>query len=83
MVMRTIRYAPVIIAHWEWYEEPYDSLLSPDGNYGWRCSHCKQDLAIILNDSLPGAYIDLDDPDNPPSKLMCCPYCGAKMDGGK
>lgn len=79
--MRTIRYAPVIIAHWEWYEEPYDSLLSPDGNYGWRCSHCKTDLEDYLTHNMirkTMSGIILDDYEDPPL-LNHCPCCGAKM----
>ena len=73
---------PVRHGRWEWYEEPYDSR-NPDGDYGWRCSCCKQDLANELSLGIPKmhyTYGILDDPDNPPT-LKRCLFCGAKMDG--
>lgn len=80
----TLDYEPVRHGRWEWYEEPYDSR-NPDGDFGWRCSECKADLAAELTLGIPEmhyAYDILDDPDKPP-KLMRCVFCGAKMDGGK
>lgn len=77
----TIDAEPVRHGWWEWYEEPYDSR-NPDGDYGWRCSCCKQDLANELSLGIPKmhyAYDILDDPDNPPT-LKRCLFCGAKMD---
>lgn len=72
---------PVRHGRWEWYEEPYDSW-NPDGDFGWRCSCCKQDLNAELTLGIPGVhYIFMDDPDNPPT-LKRCLFCGAKMDGG-
>ncbi len=80
----TLDYEPVRHGKWEWYEEPYDSR-NPDGDFGWRCSECKADLAAELTLGIPEmhyAYDILDDPDKPP-KLMRCVFCGAKMDGGE
>lgn len=74
---------PVRHGRWEWHEEPYDSR-NPDGDYGWRCSCCKQDLANELSLGIPKmhyTYGILDDPDNPPT-LKRCLFCGAKMNGG-
>lgn len=79
----TIEAEPVRYGRWEWYEEPYDSR-NPDGDYGWRCSCCKQGLAEELTLGIPGmhyAYDILDDPQKPPT-LKRCLFCGAKMDGG-
>lgn len=79
----TIDAEPVRHGRWEWYEEPYDSR-NPDGDFGWRCSCCKQDLANELSIGIPKmhyTYDILDDPDNPPT-LKRCLFCGAKMDGG-
>ena len=80
----TLDYEPVRHGKWEWYEEPYDSR-NPDGDFGWRCSECKADLAAELTLGIPEmhyAYDILDDPDKPP-KLIRCVFCGAKMDGGE
>ena len=77
----TLDVEPVRHGRWEWYEEPYDSR-NPDGDYGWRCSECKQDLANELTLGIPHmhyAYDILDDPDTPPT-LGRCVFCGAKMD---
>lgn len=79
--MKTIDAEPVRHGRWEWYEEPYDSR-NPDGDYGWRCSECKQDLAEELTLGIPGmhyAYDILDNPEAPPT-LKRCLFCGAKMD---
>lgn len=79
--METLDVEPVRHARWEWYEEPYDSR-NPDGNYGWRCSACKQDLAAELTLGIPHmhyAYDILDDPAAPPTLIRCL-FCGAKMD---
>ena len=79
----TINAVEVVHGRWEWYEEEYNSMR-PDGDYGWRCSCCKQDLAAELTLGIPGmhyAYDILDNPDNPPT-LKRCVFCGAKMDGG-
>lgn len=76
----TIDAEPVRHGRWEWYEEPYDSR-NPDGDYGWRCSECKQDLAAELTLGIPGmhyAYDILDNPEAPPT-LNRCLFCGAKM----
>lgn len=77
----TIDAEPVRHGRWEWYEEPYDSR-NPDGDYGWRCSECKQDLVEELTLGIPGmhyAYDILDNPEAPPT-LKRCLFCGAKMD---
>jgi DNA-directed RNA polymerase subunit RPC12/RpoP len=62
--------APVIHAHWEWFERqngnPLDGI---DYDWGWRCSKCKEELE-------PDDY---DSPKNPP-KIKRCPYCDALMD---
>lgn len=78
----TINAVEVVHGRWEWYEEEYNSMR-PDGDYGWRCSCCKQDLAAELTLGIPGmhyAYDILDNPDNPPT-LKRCVFCGAKMGG--
>ena len=72
---------PVWHGRWEWYEEERNSMF-PDGDYGWRCSNCKQDLAAELALGIHGmhyAHEMLDDPDHPPT-LKRCLFCGAKMD---
>lgn len=77
----TIDTEPVRHGRWEWYEEPYDSR-NPDGDYGWRCSECKQDLAAELTLGIPGMHYAcaiIDDPDAQPT-LKRCVFCGAKMD---
>lgn len=74
---------PVLHGRWEWYEEERNSMFS-DGDYGWRCSNCKQDLEAELAFGIHGmhyAHEMLDDPDHPPT-LKRCLFCGAKMDGG-
>lgn len=77
----TVEAEPVRHGRWEWYEEERNSMF-PDGDYGWRCSNCKQDLEAELALGIHGmhyAYEILDDPDHPPT-LKRCLFCGAKMD---
>lgn len=69
---------PVRHGRWEWYEEPITSLR-PDPDYGWRCSHCKEDAAAIIQKTFPISNVEFDNSDVPP-KFDYCPNCGAKMD---
>ena len=63
--------APVVHGRWEWFDE---ETGTPSTGYarewGWRCSHCKEELPD-----------DYDDPDDRPAFRFCY-NCGAKMDGG-
>lgn len=61
--------APVVHGRWEWFDE--ETGTPPTGyerEWGWRCSHCKNELPD-----------DYDDPDYCPT-LNYCHNCGAKMD---
>lgn len=71
---------PVWHGRWEWYEEPITSLC-PDPDYGWRCSHCKEDAAAIIQRAFPTSNVEFDNSDVPP-KFDYCPNCGAKMGSG-
>lgn len=62
---------------WEWYEDPI-TPLSPDPDYGWRCSQCKEDAEAIIQRAAPTADVAFDNSDVPP-KFDYCPNCGAKM----
>ena len=61
--------APLVHGRWEWFDE--ETGTPPTGyerEWGWRCSHCKNELPD-----------DYDDPDYCPT-LNYCHNCGAKMD---
>lgn len=63
--------APVVHGRWEWFDE--ETGMPSTGyerEWGWRCSHCKEELPD-----------DYDDPDDRPAFRFCY-NCGAKMDGG-
>ena len=61
----------VVHGRWEWFnEETGTPSTGYEIEYGWRCSHCKEELPD-----------DYDDPDDSPTFRFCY-NCGAKMDGG-
>lgn len=63
--------APVVHGRWEWFDEDVGtSVTGYEREWGWRCSHCGEEL--------PDNY---DDPDYSPM-LRFCFNCGAKMDEG-
>lgn len=63
--------APVVHGRWEWFDEKTGTPSTGyEIEYGWRCSHCKEELPD-----------DYDDPDDSPTFRFCY-NCGAKMDGG-
>lgn len=56
---------------WEWFDEETGTPSEGyEREWGWRCSHCGEELPD-----------DYDDPDDSPT-LRFCYNCGAKMDGG-
>lgn len=58
----------VVYGQWEWFDEETGTPLTGyEREWGWRCSHCKQELPD-----------DYDDPDCRPT-LNYCSNCGAKM----
>lgn len=63
--------APVVHGRWEWFDEETGTPITGyEREWGWRCSHCGEELPD-----------DYDDPDHSPM-LRFCHNCGAKMDGG-
>lgn len=63
--------APVVHGRWEWFDEETGTPSTGyEREWGWRCSHCKEELPD-----------DYDDPDDRPAFRFCY-NCGAKMDGG-
>lgn len=73
----TIEAVPVVHGEWEWFEEWMPSTtenLRECEDCGWRCSQCKTPLEDMV-----GGYWD--NPDEQP-KIIFCPNCGAKMEGG-
>lgn len=63
--------APVVHGRWEWFDEETGAPSTGyEREYGWRCSHCGEELPD-----------DYDDPDDSPTFRFCY-HCGAKMDGG-
>lgn len=59
----------IIYAHWEWFDEETGTPIDGyEREWGWRCSHCKEELSD-----------DYDDPDCRPT-LRFCFNCGAEMD---
>ncbi len=64
--------APVVHGRWEWFDEETGTPITGyEREWGWRCSHCEEELPD-----------DYDDPDRSPM-LRFCPNCGATMDGCK
>lgn len=62
--------APVVHAQWEWFDEETGTPFTGyEREWGWRCSHCAEELPD-----------DYDDPDDSPTFRFCY-NCGAKMDG--
>lgn len=62
---------PVVHGRWEWFDEETGTPSTGyEIEYGWRCSHRKEELPD-----------DYDDPDDSPTFRFCY-NCGAKMDGG-
>ena len=62
---------PVIHGRWEWFDEETGTPSEGyEREWGWRCSHCGEELPD-----------DYDDPDDIPTFRLCY-NCGAKMDGG-
>lgn len=63
--------APVVHGRWEWFDEETGTPSTGyEREWGWRCSHCREELPD-----------DYDDPDDSPAFRFCY-NCGAKMDGG-
>lgn len=63
--------APVVHGRWEWFDEETGTPSTGyEREFGWRCSHCGEELPD-----------DYDDPDDSPTFRFCY-NCGAKMDGG-
>lgn len=63
--------APVVHGRWEWFDEETGTPSTGyEREWGWRCSHCKEELPD-----------DYDDPDDRPAFRFCY-NCGAKMDRG-
>ena len=63
--------APVVHGRWEWFDEETGTPSTGyEREWGWRCSHCKEELPD-----------DYDDPDDRPAFRFCY-NCGAMMDGG-
>ena len=63
--------APVAHGRWKWFcEETGTPSTGYESEWGWRCSHCGEELPD-----------DYDDPDDIPTFRFCY-NCGAKMDGG-
>lgn len=61
--------APVVHGRWEWFDEETGTPSTGyEREYGWRCSHCGEELPD-----------DYDDPDDSPTFRFCY-HCGAKMD---
>ena len=61
----------VVHARWEWFDEETGTPSTGyEREWGWRCSHCGEELPD-----------DYDDPDDSPTFRFCY-NCGAKMDGG-
>lgn len=76
-VLDSIREAPtvdavlVVHARWEWFDEETGTPSTGyEREWGWRCSHCGEELPD-----------DYDDPDDSPTFRFCY-NCGAMMDGG-
>lgn len=68
---KTADVAPVVHGRWEWFDEETGTPSTGyEREWGWRCSHCKEELPD-----------DYDDPDDRPAFRFCY-NCGAKMDGG-
>lgn len=64
--------SPVVHGRWEWFDEETGTPITGyEREWGWRCSHCGEELPD-----------DYDDPDRSPM-LRFCPNCGATMDGCK
>lgn len=62
--------APVVHGRWEWFDEETGTPSTGyEREWGWRCSHCGEELPD-----------DYDDPDDSPAFRFCY-NCGAKMDG--
>lgn len=63
--------ALVVHARWEWFDEETGTPSTGyEREWGWRCSHCGEELSD-----------DYDDPDDSPTFRFCY-NCGAKMDRG-
>ena len=63
--------APVVHGRWEWFDEETGTPSTGyEREWGWRCSHCAEELPD-----------DYDDPDDSPAFRFCY-NCGAKMDRG-
>lgn len=63
--------APVVHARWEWFDEETGTPSTGyEREWGWRCSHCGEELSD-----------DYDDPDDSPTFRFCY-NCGAMMNGG-
>lgn len=61
--------APVVHGRWEWFDEETGTPSTGyEREWGWRCSHCGEELPD-----------DYDDPDDSPT-IRFCYNCGAKMD---
>lgn len=61
----------VVHARWEWFDEETGTPSTGyEREWGWRCSHCGEELPD-----------DYDDPDDSPTFRFCY-NCGAMMDGG-
>ena len=67
----TVDAVPVVHGRWEWFDEETGTPSTGyEREWGWRCSHCKEELPD-----------DYDDPDDRPAFRFCY-NCGAMMDGG-
>lgn len=63
--------ALVVHARWEWFDEETGTPSTGyEREWGWRCSHCGEELSD-----------DYDDPDDSPTFRFCY-NCGAMMNGG-